>query len=59
MVVNRAGHPNDTLLFWGFEQEALANLAQWRPWFFESPRALPRVHNNYNWDRLTDAMWVD
>ncbi|PSR71887.1 hypothetical protein PHLCEN_2v12231 [Hermanssonia centrifuga] len=53
--VNRPGHPNDTLFFWGVEKEngsltASAGDRSNEPW---------GIWLNGGWDHLADYIWVD
>ncbi|KII95448.1 hypothetical protein PLICRDRAFT_34311 [Plicaturopsis crispa FD-325 SS-3] len=85
IATDRAGHPNDTLFFWGFEKEngslsAGAGERENEPWLIwlnggpgsssflgfmteNGPLHVTNdysiVHNNFSWDRLADAFWVD
>ncbi|TFK54453.1 alpha/beta-hydrolase [Heliocybe sulcata] len=85
LSVNRAGHANDTLFFWGFEKEEGSLAAEagersdepWLIWLNGGPGAssflgffaengplhitntYSIVPNNYSWNKLADAFWVD
>ncbi|THH00602.1 hypothetical protein EW026_g1946 [Hermanssonia centrifuga] len=72
--VDRPGHPNNTLFFWGFEKEngsltAAANENSNEPWGIwlnggqNGPLHIRNDYsmfsNNFSWDHLADYIWVD